>query len=291
MGRVRLRKAKRLHTWPRRSNTPDGARKGRILAAARADRGRLSPAARREDRALRGRSAPRRRAGHRRLHVRDRGRDPALTASYDRLREGRGDGGRRAQGLLRPRVQRAASRRWLSRLPTVWVEGEVTELRRQERWASVFFTLKDPEDGACLAVQMPRGAVRRARARPRRRRARARLRPAGALRAARRAAAAGADDRALRSRRAPRRARAAEAKLAAEGLFDADAQAAAAALPAADRARHRQRRRREAGRAHAHRAALPAGERPRRRDVRPGASRAAPRSSPRSATCAAAAST
>ena len=46
---------------------------------------------------------------------------------------------------------------WLSRLPTVWIEGEVTELRRQDRWQSVFFTLKDPETGACLAVQMPRG--------------------------------------------------------------------------------------------------------------------------------------
>jgi len=46
---------------------------------------------------------------------------------------------------------------WLERLPTVWVEGEVTELRRQERWASVFFTLKDPESGACLSAQMPRG--------------------------------------------------------------------------------------------------------------------------------------
>ncbi len=46
---------------------------------------------------------------------------------------------------------------WLERLPTVWVEGEVTELRRQQRWASVFLTLKDPENGACLAVQMPRG--------------------------------------------------------------------------------------------------------------------------------------
>jgi exodeoxyribonuclease VII large subunit len=45
---------------------------------------------------------------------------------------------------------------WLQRLPTVWVEGEVTELRRQARWASVFLTLKDPESGACLAVQMPR---------------------------------------------------------------------------------------------------------------------------------------
>ena len=46
---------------------------------------------------------------------------------------------------------------WLQRLPTVWVEGEVTELRRQDRWASVFFTLKDPQDGACLGVSMPRG--------------------------------------------------------------------------------------------------------------------------------------
>ena len=46
---------------------------------------------------------------------------------------------------------------WLNRLPTLWIEGEVTELRRQQRWASVFFTLKDPEDGACLPAQMPRG--------------------------------------------------------------------------------------------------------------------------------------
>jgi exodeoxyribonuclease VII large subunit len=45
----------------------------------------------------------------------------------------------------------------IARLPTVWVEGEVTELRRHERWASVFFTLKDPSDGACLPASMPRG--------------------------------------------------------------------------------------------------------------------------------------
>jgi exodeoxyribonuclease VII large subunit len=45
---------------------------------------------------------------------------------------------------------------WLSRLPTVWVEGEVTELRRHARWASIFFTLKDGE-GACLPVSMARG--------------------------------------------------------------------------------------------------------------------------------------
>jgi exodeoxyribonuclease VII large subunit len=46
---------------------------------------------------------------------------------------------------------------WLQRLPTIWIEGELTELRRQDRWQSVFFTLKDPADGSCLSVQMPRG--------------------------------------------------------------------------------------------------------------------------------------
>jgi exodeoxyribonuclease VII large subunit len=46
---------------------------------------------------------------------------------------------------------------WLSRLPTVWVEGEVTELRRHERWATVFFTLKDPADGSCVGGAMARG--------------------------------------------------------------------------------------------------------------------------------------
>jgi len=45
---------------------------------------------------------------------------------------------------------------WLSRLPTIWVEGEVTELRRNARWASVFFTLKDPTDGACLGITIAR---------------------------------------------------------------------------------------------------------------------------------------
>jgi exodeoxyribonuclease VII large subunit len=46
---------------------------------------------------------------------------------------------------------------WLGRLPTVWVEGEVTELRHNARWASVFLTLKDPADGSCVGVTMPRG--------------------------------------------------------------------------------------------------------------------------------------
>ena len=46
---------------------------------------------------------------------------------------------------------------WLQRLPTLWVEGEVTELRRQAAWQTVFFTLKDPDGGACLSAAMPRG--------------------------------------------------------------------------------------------------------------------------------------
>jgi exodeoxyribonuclease VII large subunit len=46
---------------------------------------------------------------------------------------------------------------WLQRLPTLWIEGEVTELRRQAGWQTVFFTLKDPEGGACLSAAMPRG--------------------------------------------------------------------------------------------------------------------------------------
>ena len=45
---------------------------------------------------------------------------------------------------------------WLARLPTLWIEGEVTELRRNANWASVFFTLKDPDDGACLPASIPR---------------------------------------------------------------------------------------------------------------------------------------
>jgi exodeoxyribonuclease VII large subunit len=45
---------------------------------------------------------------------------------------------------------------WIARLPTLWIEGDVTELRRQQAWQSVYFTLKDPEDGATLAVTMPR---------------------------------------------------------------------------------------------------------------------------------------
>ena len=45
---------------------------------------------------------------------------------------------------------------WVSRLPTIWIEGELTELRRNANWASVFFTLRDPADGSCLPASIPR---------------------------------------------------------------------------------------------------------------------------------------
>jgi exodeoxyribonuclease VII large subunit len=44
----------------------------------------------------------------------------------------------------------------LGRLPAVWVEGEVTELRRNDAWANVFVTLKDPKTGATLGVTIAR---------------------------------------------------------------------------------------------------------------------------------------
>jgi len=45
---------------------------------------------------------------------------------------------------------------YLARVRDVWVEGEVSELRRSDAWASVFLTLKDPQTGACLPATMAR---------------------------------------------------------------------------------------------------------------------------------------
>lgn len=50
---------------------------------------------------------------------------------------------------------------YLGRLPAVWVEGEVTELRRNEAWATVFLTLKDPKTGATLKTTIARGTFDR----------------------------------------------------------------------------------------------------------------------------------
>jgi len=46
--------------------------------------------------------------------------------------------------------------RWLGKLPELWLEGEVTELRRNEAWATVYLTLKDPQTGASVPVTIAR---------------------------------------------------------------------------------------------------------------------------------------
>src|SRR3954453_21897224 len=42
-----------------------------------------------------------------------------------------------------------------------WVEGEISELSRNERWAYAFLTLKDPRGGATLPLTMFREAFDR----------------------------------------------------------------------------------------------------------------------------------
>jgi exodeoxyribonuclease VII large subunit len=48
---------------------------------------------------------------------------------------------------------------WLQRLPEVWVEGEIAELKQQGRWAFAYLTLKDPGDGSCLPALIARGRL------------------------------------------------------------------------------------------------------------------------------------
>jgi exodeoxyribonuclease VII large subunit len=45
---------------------------------------------------------------------------------------------------------------YVGRVRDVWVEGELSELRRNPAWATVFLTLKDAKTGACLSATMAR---------------------------------------------------------------------------------------------------------------------------------------
>lgn len=45
---------------------------------------------------------------------------------------------------------------WLDRLPRVWVEGEVAELKRNDRWALAYLTLKDLGNGTSLPAFIDR---------------------------------------------------------------------------------------------------------------------------------------
>ncbi len=48
---------------------------------------------------------------------------------------------------------------WIDRLPEVWVEGEIAELKHQQRWSFAYLTLKDPADGSVLSAQVPRARM------------------------------------------------------------------------------------------------------------------------------------
>ena len=146
----------------------------------------------------------------------------------------------------------------------------MTELQRQDRWQSVFFTLKDPSDGACLRVTMGRGRFDALKLE---------------LENGRRVHVFGRPElfeakgdfslRALSIERfglgdhlaALERLK---AKLAAEGLFAPERKRPLPALPAPRSARDRERRRRQARRAHRDPDPLPARPRAGRRDVRAG---------------------
>ena len=50
---------------------------------------------------------------------------------------------------------------YVGRVRDVWVEGEISELRRSPAWATVFLTLKDARTGACLSATMQRRSAGR----------------------------------------------------------------------------------------------------------------------------------
>src|SRR6478609_803912 len=48
---------------------------------------------------------------------------------------------------------------WLQRLPEVWVDGEVAEMKQQSGWTYAYLTLKDPGDGASLQALVARSRL------------------------------------------------------------------------------------------------------------------------------------
>ena len=48
---------------------------------------------------------------------------------------------------------------WLQRLPEVWVDGEVAEMKQQSGWTYAYLTLKDPGDGSSLQALVARSRL------------------------------------------------------------------------------------------------------------------------------------
>ena len=55
-------------------------------------------------------------------------------------------------------VTRGLARR-IDELPTIWVAGDLAELNRNDRWATAYLTLKDPDEGSTLRVTIARWAL------------------------------------------------------------------------------------------------------------------------------------
>ena len=128
-------------------------RQGGELAPPRPHGGRLSASPRRADRAER-RGSPRGGRARRAARLPPGRRRPDLAlkrADFFQARPAELDSERvKVEPLLygdRKVYTVSAFNRgvasWVARLPSIWVEGEVTEFRRQQGWQSVFFTLKD----------------------------------------------------------------------------------------------------------------------------------------------------
>src|SRR5205807_9337652 len=92
-----------------------------------------------------------------RLHARARSPDPRVAMSTEGQLELAGTE-RRVFSVAN--VNRGLARA-VDRLPAIRVEGELCEVSRHERWATVFMTLKDPGEEASLRVTMARWACDR----------------------------------------------------------------------------------------------------------------------------------
>ena len=102
----------------------------------------------------RRRPAPRGRPPHAGLHGRPRRPHPGLTLEQGQAGlPGLAPDERRIYSVAK--VNRGLARR-VDELPAIWVRGDLSELGRNERWATVFMTLEDPDEGATLRATMPR---------------------------------------------------------------------------------------------------------------------------------------
>ena len=119
----------------------------------------------------------------------------------------------------------------------------MTELRRNEAWATVFLTLKDPKTGSTLKVTIGRRAFDRLDLALEEGETSPRLGSRRAVRAEGRARLTSDDDRANRPRRPPARARASQAEACCRGALCAYPKAATPTTPAGRRDPYRSGRR------------------------------------------------